>query len=191
MASFFKDVCKILYSEKIYLIICFFFFTAGLISALFYELPEDSFFFNLSVLFDYFSQKTSISYYVIKFLSDIFILFIIFLSGFILFTFPVHFVIFIYRGFFLGITVRVLAVVYSAAGIVVSLFVVLPSALIVIASNVFCSTFMLKQLKVAKNCSFTPNFLCYMLVCALLSVLSLLWEILAPLIIVRPLNYFM
>lgn len=191
MSSFFKDVCKILYSGKIYLIICFSFFTAGLISALFYGLSDESFFFNISVVFDYFSQKASVSYYIIKFLSDIFIFFIIFSSGFILFTFPVHFIIFIYRGFFLGITVKVLVTVYSAAGVVVSLFIVLPSALIVIASNVFCSTFMLKQLKFAKNCNYTPIFLNYILVCVSLSVFSLLWEILAPLIIVRPLNYFM
>lgn len=191
MSSFFKDVCKILYSGKIYLIICFSFFAVGLITALFYELSYESFFFNLSVLFDYFTQETSVAYYVIKFLSDVFILFIIFASGFTFFTFPVHFVIFIYRGFFLGVTIKVLVLVYSAAGIVVSLFVVLPSALLVVASDIFCSTFMLKQLKTPKNCIIAQNYLYYMLVCLLLSVFSLLWEILSPLLIVRPLNYFM
>ena len=177
---------------KIYLILLVGIFCTGFFFCFFVKICEDSPYYGLVALYEIYTVGFNASYIFIKILCDFLVLLLILLSGQIIYTLPLHFVIILYKGFIFGITIRILISAYFAGGILVSAVIIIPSCIITVLGymtlSCFCyySFFKCASLKI-KN---IKCILCDFLLCMSICVAALLIEFIISVILVRPLNYY-
>lgn len=174
---------------KIVIAICASAFISGGVLALFYDLP-DGFVENISASYVAFADCSTDSL-IARFICDGIILFIVFLCGLTVFSLPINLLFFCYRGFITVLYVKYLVADYSAAGAVISVIMVFPSAILSAVSLTLASALSVKRLNGEKivriNC--IEELLIDYLVCLVICLLAALYCLLIDFLILRPLNY--
>lgn len=174
---------------KIVIAICAVAFILGGVLALFYDLP-DVFVENLSASYPAFADSSTASL-IVRFICDGIILLIVFLCGLTVFSIPVNLLFLCYRGFITVLYVKYIVAYYSAAGAVISVILIFPSAILSAASLTLACALSVKRLNGEKivriNC--VEGILIDYLVCLVICLFAALYCLFIDFLILRPLNY--
>lgn len=174
---------------KIVIVICAFAFVLGGASALFYELT-DGLIENIGESYAAFNDFSTSSL-IVRFICDAIILFIAFLCGLTVFILPINLLFLCYRGFIAVLCIKYLIADYSAAGVVISVILTLPSAVLSAASLTLACVLSVKRLNgervVQMKC--VEEILIDYLICLAICLIAALYCVLIELLILRPLSY--
>lgn len=177
-------------NAKIPLIICSISFLIGILFSIFFSISEELAERCVSI-FDIVTNEVKITYYIWRFVCESIILVIVFACGLTLYTMPLIYILLAYRGFLVGLVIKSIIVSYSIGGIAVSVFVVIPSAIIAFAAITCSCTLSCERLcgrRIVK-CINPQNFLIDFLFCLLVDITSVIYILLVQILFILPLNY--
>ncbi len=183
-------VIKAIKNAKIPLIICLISFLIGILFAMFFTMSEDAL-ARCGLIFDIVTNEITFTYYIWRFVCESIIFVVVFACGLTLYTMPLIYVLLAYRGFLTGLVIKSLIICYSIGGVAVSIFVVVPSALIALAAIICSCTLSCERLcgrRVIK-CLNMQNILMDFLFCLLIALASVIYILLIQVLFILPLNY--
>lgn len=183
-------IIKAIKNAKIPLIICLISFLIGILFSIFFTMSEDTLARCVSI-FNIVTNEITITYYIWRFVCESIILVIVFTCGLTLYTMPLIYVLLAYRGFLTGLVIKSLIISYSIGGIAVTVFVVVPSALIALAA-ITCSCVLSCERLCGKRvikCLNPQNLLMDFLFCLSVALASVIYILLIQVVFILPLNY--
>ena len=183
-------IIKSIKNAKIPLVICFVSFIVGVLFSIFFSLTEDLSSRCVSV-YDIVTAEVSVSYYIWRIVCESIILIIAFACGLTIYTTPLIFILLAYRGFLTGLVIKSISVVYSVGGIAVTVFVVVPSAIIAFAAIACSCALSCERLcgRRVLKCANPQTILTDFLFCLLISLASVVYILLIQILFILPLNY--
>lgn len=183
-------IIKAIKNAKIPLIICLISFLIGILFSIFFTMSKDTLARCVSI-FNIVTNEITITYYIWRFVCESIILVIVFACGLTLYTMPLIYVLLAYRGFLTGLVIKSLIICYSIGGIAVTVFVVVPSALIALAA-ITCSCALSCERLCGKRvikCLNPQNLLMDFLFCLSVALASVIYILLIQVVFILPLNY--
>lgn len=186
-----KRILNALKNTKIPLAICAISFAAGILFSLFYHIPEEGFLLHCAEIVDVVTSEISVSYYIKRLICEILILTIVFACGFILYCIPFIFVIILYKGFLLGLAVKMILVDYSVGGLAISLFIVIPAAIISFCALAISCVLACNRLNGGKitKCIIINDIIKDYFFCFIIAFASVLYILLLQIVFVIPLIF--
>lgn len=115
-----------------------------------------------------------------------------FITGLSVWLIPVNILIFIYRGFVLGLSMIISVRFFSTSGLVVFLFLIFPQHIITSACLVLSGVCCVENQKSKKSCSFCKknDYWKCVLTFFLLSLIGAIFEFLILALLIRPLHFY-
>ena len=188
----FKQIIDIIRRRKIYLIISIFCFLLGFVLA--FCISNDS----CKILL----CESTVSLYSAILLGEAlivsilarkaFILFLIFiflcLLGMKIYCFPAHFLIFVYLGFWFGITIFYLVKAFAFIGFIISICVIFPTSILFFSASLILSIMLFNHLLMNHNKIDFSALLQYFLIAISIAITVCAIECLLLFIFITPLN---
>lgn len=164
----------------------------GGISALFYDVTKESALVDYSKLSLIYTDF-SFSNFLLRIICDTIIIVLALLCGLCLFSLPINYIILFYKGFLTVISIKFLILEYSAAGLLIGIFITIPSGLISAFSiSLICAFSSLREYGparlVRKVC--IKEFLKEFLICFIISFFAIIYTAIINLLVFYPLNYY-
>ena len=190
-----KEIINVIKNRKFYFILSLLIFALGIALAFFLvnEVVELIFYEKIISLYtSILLKEISLFSLLIKKIFTVSLFFaILVLFSIKIYLVPIHFIIFLYQGFVFGLTVIEVVYIFNFVGIIISLFVIIPTMILLILLFVIFSLSVFDRLITNhNNVKFCSIFQCFLPI-FIFSIFTCIVEIFLLFIILRPLDFLL